>query len=997
MAVPLLWQRAPTMRAIQADVVRHTAAALATLSPAEAAASVARAVGATTPADRMLATASVLGNLLDAASGVLRDPKVGGARLLQLLAALSALVAALPLSALLRGQSQDDDPLSEGMRRSRHPEELAKPAGFVLAAGIMRQLEGLASLQLLRSLVHALLPAADVAASEALPPLPPPDHRTPASPYSGGAVFGSSVRESASPGMSDGGDACFGSGTAIAPGAAFGGGAPAFGSGRGAFGSAPALGAGTVSGSGVGASPASTSVSLSPSSGGGAAFGSGAAAFGSGSISQRSPAFGSGAGRAGTGAMGFVGTVNVAQTSTDVVPMQIDSVSPPGSGVGALNVDGAFGSPARSSSHSAAVSLAIGSLRGGLTPPGPLGVLSPSSPQTSAAAEAASAVPSNPVAGLLHLLGQVVDVPSLRQPALTRLAVHIGLAQRLWFSHLRPMQVQARQALPRNIWQWGPALVLLSRVQSVYLLTAGDAELAGRGAPLPPGELHDPARPAAGLLPMLCAALWQTLWVDTGGPSGSSGSKQAGLQELREDVRNACSNVTRQLFDRNSQRPFAAASAFVAEGLDSERFLAEMRVSASAPSGLLDLANSRVAGVLRQAPFLVAFEERAQVFHTMVAAEKARGAQWMDRGSFATIRRDSLVDDGFHSLGQLQPEQLRQKIRIQFVDQHGIPEAGIDGGGLFKDFMENLVKEGFDPNAGLFAATSDNKLYPNPAAGALVGDAPRLLDFLGRMLGKALFEGILLELPLAGFFLKQLLPGAWCDVNDLPTLDAELYRNLMHLRDYQGDAADLALTFTISKSAVEDREEVDLIYNGSNVPVTNENKMSYIYKVADYRLNRQLSGLTAAFRAGLSSVVPPAWLGMFAPGELQTLISGAGGGVVDLADLAAHTQYAGGYHAEHPVITNFWKAMESFSAEDQRNFLRFVTSVSRGPLLGFKYLEPPLCIQMAGGVLSRGSQRRLPTAATCMNLLKLPPYPKLKEMKEKLLYSITSSSGFDLS
>ena len=32
-------------------------------------------------------------------------------------------------------------------------------------------------------------------------------------------------------------------------------------------------------------------------------------------------------------------------------------------------------------------------------------------------------------------------------------------------------------------------------------------------------------------------------------------------------------------------------------------------------------------------------------------------------------------------------------VRIQFVDEHGIEEAGIDGGGLFKDFMENLVRE----------------------------------------------------------------------------------------------------------------------------------------------------------------------------------------------------------------------------------------------------------------------------------------------------------------
>lgn len=47
-----------------------------------------------------------------------------------------------------------------------------------------------------------------------------------------------------------------------------------------------------------------------------------------------------------------------------------------------------------------------------------------------------------------------------------------------------------------------------------------------------------------------------------------------------------------------------------------------------------------------------------------------------------------------------------------------------------------------------------------------------------------------------------------CDVNDLPTLDAELYRNLMHLRDYQGDAADLALTFTVADSALGVHREV---------------------------------------------------------------------------------------------------------------------------------------------------------------------------------------------
>ena len=71
--------------------------------------------------------------------------------------------------------------------------------------------------------------------------------------------------------------------------------------------------------------------------------------------------------------------------------------------------------------------------------------------------------------------------------------------------------------------------------------------------------------------------------------------------------------------------------------------------------------------------------------------------------------------------------------------------------------------QGFDPNVGLFRATSDNKLYPSPAAAALVPGAPALLEFLGRMLGKALYEGILLDLPLAGFFLKKFRTS-YCDV-----------------------------------------------------------------------------------------------------------------------------------------------------------------------------------------------------------------------------------------
>ena len=64
-------------------------------------------------------------------------------------------------------------------------------------------------------------------------------------------------------------------------------------------------------------------------------------------------------------------------------------------------------------------------------------------------------------------------------------------------------------------------------------------------------------------------------------------------------------------------------------------------------------------------------------------------------------------------------------------------------------------------------------------------------------------------------------------------------------------------------------------------------------------------------------------------------------------------------------------------------------------MLGFSFLEPAICIQMASGQSDK--EGRLPTAATCMNLLKLPPYADKDSMEEKIRYAINSNAGFDLS
>jgi hypothetical protein len=108
----------------------------------------------------------------------------------------------------------------------------------------------------------------------------------------------------------------------------------------------------------------------------------------------------------------------------------------------------------------------------------------------------------------------------------------------------------------------------------------------------------------------------------------------------------------------------------------------------------------------------------------------------------AKIRRDHLLEDTIQELNDLPGYKLKGKIQIEFVSEQGYQEAGIDGGGIFKEFMETLAKEIFDPEVGLFITTSDHLLIINPNANIALGENNylNLFYFVGKMLGKALYE-----------------------------------------------------------------------------------------------------------------------------------------------------------------------------------------------------------------------------------------------------------------
>ncbi len=111
---------------------------------------------------------------------------------------------------------------------------------------------------------------------------------------------------------------------------------------------------------------------------------------------------------------------------------------------------------------------------------------------------------------------------------------------------------------------------------------------------------------------------------------------------------------------------------------------------------------------------------------------------------------------------------------------------------------------------------------------------------------------------------------------------------------------------------------------------------------------------------------------------------------IDVDDFHRHTVMS---DSEDDVTYElFWKVVRSFSQEQLKALLKFVTSCARPPLLGFGDLQPKFGIR-----LTVNDTTRLPSASSCFNLLKLPRYKDESTLRSKLLQAITSGAGFDLS
>ena len=409
--------------------------------------------------------------------------------------------------------------------------------------------------------------------------------------------------------------------------------------------------------------------------------------------------------------------------------------------------------------------------------------------------------------------------------------------------------------------------------------------------------------------------------------------------------------------------------------------------------------------ILTQVPFFINFNDRIEIFYMLINLDRqdlgidnnnnrSMMNAFMTQGGSnkwtATISRDNILEDAMVAYDN-KGEDFKSGIQVKFINEFG-PEEGIDGGGVTKEFLTSVANEGFkDSKYDLFLENDQYQIFPKPTHDSI---KLKQLSFLGKIVGKCLYEHILIDIDFAPFFLKKILNYSnsfTSTFDDLASLDNTLYKNLAKLAKMTDPDMinSLDLTFEINDSN-NPGKTIELITNGSSIKVTSKTLLKYVFMIAKYKLDTSLYSAVTAFNNGLSVMIPPIWLEMFNPEELEMLISG-GKKDFNIRELKSNTEY-GGYESNDITIKLFWEIIEEMSSEERCDFLKFVTSVPKAPLQGFTTLDPKFGIRNAGEDVTR-----LPTASTCVNLLKLPNYKDKKIMKDKLLYSIHSGARFDLS
>jgi E3 ubiquitin-protein ligase TRIP12 len=313
---------------------------------------------------------------------------------------------------------------------------------------------------------------------------------------------------------------------------------------------------------------------------------------------------------------------------------------------------------------------------------------------------------------------------------------------------------------------------------------------------------------------------------------------------------------------------------------------------------------------------------------------------------------------------------------------------------------------------GLFPAP----VLPNEPSIETAGSRLAYFKTLGLFVGRALLDSRIIDLHINKVFLKLLLSKpVKKSISTLKLIDASVARSLERLQSYlqarkeieslvslpaSSRRAKLA-ALTINGAKLQDLSldftlpgyDIELKPGGRMIDVDDSNLEEYLELVVDKTLGSGVQPMVKAFQEGFSMIFPIQHMQIFSPDEFGLLC-----GNVDedwsRETLEQSIKADHGYNSDSRTVKNLIDVMASYTLEERRQFLQFITGAPKLPIGGFRSgLNPPFTVVRKPHEPPIKADQMLPSVMTCAQYLKLPDYSSIEVLHAQLLRATLDGSG----
>ena len=197
--------------------------------------------------------------------------------------------------------------------------------------------------------------------------------------------------------------------------------------------------------------------------------------------------------------------------------------------------------------------------------------------------------------------------------------------------------------------------------------------------------------------------------------------------------------------------------------------------------------------------------------------------------------------------------------------------------------------------------------------------------------------------------------------------------------------------------------EVELIPEGKNIYLNDENKNTFIEKIIYYETYYKYKEAIEKIKEGFYSIIKDDIIGKFYTSrELDFEIVGIK--IIDLVDWKKNTIYKGIYNENNETIKIFWDYLSEMKQEDLKKFFEFCTGLCNVPINGFGSLkgignkvqkftiEPLIDYDPVNKKIN--NEFKVIEARTCFNRILLPQYKKKEEMNKAMDIILNHDSNY---